>query len=840
MKRIIKLILLITCFYVISLIYSYASSENLINNPGFEEDDHWTQIFWVNDSTVSNIERDNSTSIEGDWSINLINIEENDARVFQVIPVEPNQYYKITVHVKTKDIPEGKYGAAVSVLGSLETSEVITNAEDWVEVEFYGYTGKKQKEMSLSFALGGYGNITSGEAWFDKISLVSTEELPEGVISISLEPPNVEEPSKMGMVVYLFIGALLLLVFFIVYMIVIDPSFVKKTLSSFSCKVAKHLNFPRVGLNKSVPNGLIKSGNNSILQLKTIDYIIMGVLTWIYLSIALFNLGELRGPETFFDPIDENPIIINFDKMTYINQLNYYTGVANGHDNRGEFKVFYQDDLGEFQEIGLIQEDETFKWKVLQMGVVTRRILLEPTDIGGSIGEIGLFDIENQLIEINANQVALNRSLSFVPLFDEQELVPLVPSYTNSTYFDEIYFVRTAYEYINDYYIYENTHPVLGKIFIAFGIKLFGNSPFGWRIISVLFGALLIPIIYLFGKICFKNILIPSLMAVMITFDFMHFSQVRMSSIDIYAVVFITLMYFFMYRFFMLDDKTLNMKLGQAYLLLSGVFMALGAGVKWITLYGAIGLAVLYFIKIMMYINYAQVRKVDGKIARAPLTQVHLKEIGTLILCGFIYFIFIPGAIYLIIHLIIVDWNSSMTPFMQIINYQKSMFSYHAGVDATHPFSSKWFEWQLMVKPLWLYTQRFSEDMRSTIVTLGNPAIWWGGIIALVMAAVIALKKKEKAMLVVFIGYLSLLLPWVFISRITFIYHFFAVVPFVILMIGYVFAYLINRFDWGKYVLLIYGVLVIGLFTLFYPVISGAIVKETTIESLKWFSSWIF
>ena len=58
----------------------------------------------------------------------------------------------------------------------------------------------------------------------------------------------------------------------------------------------------------------------------------------------------------------------------------------------------------------------------------------------------------------------------------------------NSTYFDEIYHARTAYEHIHGIRPYENTHPPLGKILIGIRIRLFGMTPFGWRFIGTLLG----------------------------------------------------------------------------------------------------------------------------------------------------------------------------------------------------------------------------------------------------------------------------------------------------------------------------------------------------------------
>ena len=59
--------------------------------------------------------------------------------------------------------------------------------------------------------------------------------------------------------------------------------------------------------------------------------------------------------------------------------------------------------------------------------------------------------------------------------------MPASSTYYNSTYFDEIYHARTAYEQLRGVYPYEVSHPPLGKEILSLGIVLFGMMPFGWR-----------------------------------------------------------------------------------------------------------------------------------------------------------------------------------------------------------------------------------------------------------------------------------------------------------------------------------------------------------------------
>ena len=128
--------------------------------------------------------------------------------------------------------------------------------------------------------------------------------------------------------------------------------------------------------------------------------------------------------------------------------------------------------------------------------------------------------------------------------------------------------------------------------------------------------------------------------------------------------------------------------------------------------------------------------------------------------------------------------------------------------------------------------------MASTIVSFGNPAVWWLGIPAF-LAAIRAAWKKNKAMFLVVVALISQYIPWMGISRSAFIYHFFPMVPFLILSIVYVLKRLTEK---GVNRRWIYGYLALAgvLFVLFYPAVSGLVVPKAYIDWLRWFPSWVF
>ncbi len=179
------------------------------------------------------------------------------------------------------------------------------------------------------------------------------------------------------------------------------------------------------------------------------------------------------------------------------------------------------------------------------------------------------------------------------------------------------------------------------------------------------------------------------------------------------------------------------------------------------------------------------------------------------------------------------------------------MFGYHAGIEATHPFSSPWWSWPLLLKPLWVYSNNLGGGTVSTTVLMGNPAIWWCGTVALVSLAVrfVAGKLWRKGKeggegfvaLFILVPFLLQWLPYALITRILFIYHFVPNVPFLILGLTYWLNIGLEKdAKRNKIIVVSFLVLVAALFFLFYPVISGYPVAFEFKESLRWLKGWTF
>lgn len=565
------------------------------------------------------------------------------------------------------------------------------------------------------------------------------------------------------------------------------------------------------------------------------DFLIMGVLLVIYSAIALYDLGHRGAPETEWEFKEAGEsILLDFGQDVDFSQLSYFLGSFEGRQFRMEIS---SEPDGGFENLGEFAMDDVFAWAAADIQQYGRYLRLTCLSEKASVLELVVTDGNGQVwVPVNAE--------NYRTLFDEQQFFPERSTFRDSTYFDEIYHARTAYEYIHGLYSYENTHPPLGKIFISLGIRIFGMNPFGWRIMGTLFGIAMVPLLYIFARRLLGPVWLAAVTTVLFTFDFMHFTQTRIATIDVFVTFFIMLMYYFMYWY--LNTSFYDAPLKKTFLPLGlcGISMGLAVACKWTGVYAGAGLAILFFWNLYRrYEEFCYAKKspseVTGGIVHkeviAGFKQKTLKTIGFCIL----FFVVAPVVIYTLSYIPFVD-GTGRGLFASMLRNQETMFSYHSHVDASHPYSSWWYQWPVMYRPIWYYSGHVSETVSEGISAFGNPLVWWMGIPAFGCMAALFYKERDKKAGFLMLAYLAQYVPWFFVTRITFIYHYFPSVPFVALMIGYSICRQAEKRPFLRNAAYVYGGAAVVLFFLFYPVLSGAPVDKNFVAMfLRWFDSWV-
>jgi dolichyl-phosphate-mannose--protein O-mannosyl transferase len=90
------------------------------------------------------------------------------------------------------------------------------------------------------------------------------------------------------------------------------------------------------------------------------------------------------------------------------------------------------------------------------------------------------------------------------------------------------------------------------------------------------------------------------------------------------------------------------------------------------------------------------------------------------------------------------------------------------------------------------------------------------------------------------VGFASQFLPWVPVTRATFIYHFFPSVPFIVLALALLLNHLEEDYKQVKWVRWGLMALCLVLFIWFYPILSGTLVNKAYAQTLAWFPGWSY
>ncbi len=523
--------------------------------------------------------------------------------------------------------------------------------------------------------------------------------------------------------------------------------------------------------------------------------------------ISFAYLGETTAPQTMLDAQGQT-VEFSVQVEQDAQQLWVYPGISYG----GRITVT------DTASNTVVAEEELsyatcFQWKAYALPQVghTYTVQLE----NAQLIELAFKDATGTVLTANSDQ----------PLVvDESHLVPQTISQLNSMYFDEIYHARTAFEFLNKLPVYETTHPPLGKDLIALGIALFGMTGFGWRFFGTLFGVLILPVLYLFVRQLSKRKEIAAFAAALIFVDFMRYSQSRIATIDTYVVFFILLCAWLMtcYCQSVLEKGVQGSVLPMA---LCGISFGCAIASKWTGFYAGAGLAVVYFA--VLFLRWKQ---------QEPDFE---KEFWMAIGGGCLFFVAIPFVIYMASYLpyFIREPDFGLEKWWIC---QKTMYDYHTTLQSTHPYQSMWYSWLVDYRPVWYYYNQQGASYAS-ISGMINPIISWLSTGAVVYTLVQLVRRKAtRAQVLTLVFFAAQLLPWVFVTRCTFLYHYFPSLVFAITLLALAVQQLTAQDPRRrKMVCIAVTVLASVLFVWFFPALNGLPIGKGWAQSMKWFDAWV-
>ncbi|MBO1266500.1 dolichyl-phosphate-mannose--protein mannosyltransferase [Arthrobacter cavernae] len=478
----------------------------------------------------------------------------------------------------------------------------------------------------------------------------------------------------------------------------------------------------------------------------------------------------------------------------------------------------------------------------------------------------------------------------------------------HSLVFDETYYVKDAYSYLlsgyernwpskaNDSFNAGNpgvlldtpeyvVHPPVGKWMIAFGMWLFGpDNPFGWRFGAALTGTLSIFLLSVIALKLLRSHLLAAVAGLLMAVDGHHLVMSRTSLLDIF------LMFWILAAFGALlmdrDDgrRRLAARLAAAaatakdgipsalalssgpwlgmrwWRLAAGICLGLAVGTKWSALAFVAAFGMLTVFWDMSARRIAGIRSwpsaaiiKDG--IPAFLTMIPVAAFTYL--CTWAGWLASKDAYY---RRWAADnpsreWGWVPGWIRSLTHYHLEAYKFHQGLSSDHPYEASPWTWVIMGRPTSFFYQSPAQgtagceasNCSSAILSVGNPVLWWGATIALVVLLFWWAGRRDWRAGAILAGVAAGYLPWfMYPDRTMFFFYAVSFEPFLVLALTYALGLVLGRSSdppwrrrWGLHVVAVAVVLAVVAAAYFYPVWTAEVITYRDWRLRMWMPSWI-
>ena len=397
--------------------------------------------------------------------------------------------------------------------------------------------------------------------------------------------------------------------------------------------------------------------------------------------------------------------------------------------------------------------------------------------------------------------------------------------------FDEVHYVPAARQLIALAGPVNIEHPLLAKEIIAGGILLFGDTSLGWRFFSTLAGTATVLSVFailwlMLGRV--RPALFGGLFALL---NFTVFIQARIAMLDGFMAAF-TLLGIASLLWAMRAETARS---SWARWLSGSMLFGLAVAAKW-TAAPFIAYAAGAFVAVRLLDARREGRSVYAALNASPADAAHrhwpgMAAIPAILLLGAVsiatYFATFAPAFYYHIQPMTLD---GLLPF------QATMYAEQTQILPSHIYQSRWWSWPLMLRPIWyLYEQ--ADGAQRGVLLVGNPAIYWGGLVAVAACLYGWWRDRATALLAAAGLWAGGYLIWAIIPKsIGFFYYYY--LPGIFLCVALAAA--LDHFGRGKRWDEWFLILAAGLFILFYPILSAApLAGPGAFHFWTWFPGWV-
>ncbi|MDP9057589.1 MAG: phospholipid carrier-dependent glycosyltransferase [Pseudomonadota bacterium] len=379
-------------------------------------------------------------------------------------------------------------------------------------------------------------------------------------------------------------------------------------------------------------------------------------------------------------------------------------------------------------------------------------------------------------------------------------------------YFDETHYVPAARALLARSGPVNIEHPLFAKTLIAAGIALFGDNAWGWRLPIAVCATGGVAALFWMSRQLFADRRAALCATLLVIFNQSYFIQARIAMLDMPMTAFLLLAAGCLLRGTRTDAAAVRWRYAGA------VSLGLAIGAKW--------LAIPYAMLFLALGGWRGWRSSGSDVVF--LIDIIVPDILKLGLTTLPVYLasFWPAFLY--------QHDAMSLP--RLFGFQMQMLAAQRAPLPGHPYQSDWWQWPLMLRPIW-YLFAKTGHAYEAVLMVGNPVIYWGGMVLVLVLLGGWLKLRTPPVLLTVGTYLFSLLIWIVIPKpIGFFYYYNLSAIALCLVIAAFFDALGERGRrWLVWVTGASG----AMFFYFYPIIAAQpLPTDNTWTGWVWMKSW--
>jgi dolichyl-phosphate-mannose-protein mannosyltransferase len=449
--------------------------------------------------------------------------------------------------------------------------------------------------------------------------------------------------------------------------------------------------------------------------------------------------------------------------------------------------------------------------------------------------------------------------------------------YPDRTVFDEYYYPKSACIFLNydnetcrirsadERFWRENewdtgafVHPPVGKWMIALGELGFGVDPFGWRVGAAVTGTLTVMLLAGIVQLLWSSPIWTFAGGLLLATESLNFVQSRTGILDIFVTFWIVLGFLLL----VLDKRWIERRtpespeppavdgdgeaprrrrlpapLWRPWRFAAGAAFGAGVATKWSGLMGILAAIAIAF-------GWEVVRRKRFGSKSPVLSTITAEGFGLVLA-----YLLLPFVVYVVSYAgWFIHFGFDLGRWAEL---QGSIARFHADLpllneegQPSHGYLSTPWQWIFLRRPVFYYGV-YGEGVRQVIYANGNPAIFWGSILAIPYVAYAWWRKRDWRAGYIIVAVAGLYLPWFLVSRPQFLFYATPITPFFVLACLYALRDLSQLRLAGSrsrpFLPVAVGFVVASviLFIWFWPVLTGAPITDAAFKLRYWFTTWV-